>query len=126
MKTSILCQYAPARTVWKKRKKTLIMAFNLEMIVSARAHLQLSNMHRTKTHLEVPNRGNNEKTAILKYKLLLVMNRADWMKGICRIRFRGRHFSPSLPGDRYLNLGFKSDHRAEISANIARFDAQFF
>ena len=45
------------------------------------------------------------------------------MKGICLIWSRGRHFSPSLPGDRYLNLGSKSDHRAEISGNIVRYDA---
>ena len=38
-------------------------------------------------------------------KLLLLMNRAEWMKGICLLWSRGRHFSPSLPGDRYLNLG---------------------
>ena len=45
------------------------------------------------------------------------------MKGICHIWSRGRHFSPSLPGDRYLKLGSKSDHRAEISGNIVRYDA---
>ena len=27
------------------------------------------------------------------------------MKGICHVWSRGRHFSPSLPGDRYLKLG---------------------
>ena len=27
-----------------------------------------------------------------------------WMKGICHIWSRGRHFSPSMPGDRYLKL----------------------
>ena len=27
------------------------------------------------------------------------------MKGICHIQSRGRHFSPLLPGDRYLKLG---------------------
>ena len=32
------------------------------------------------------------------------MNRVEWMKGICHTWSRGRHFSPSLPGDRYLNL----------------------
>ena len=45
------------------------------------------------------------------------------MKGICHVWSRGRHFSPSLPGDRYLKLGSKSDHRAEISGNIVWFDA---
>ena len=45
------------------------------------------------------------------------------MKGICHIWSRGRHFSPSLPGDRYLKLGSKSDVRAEISGSIVRYDA---
>ena len=45
------------------------------------------------------------------------------MKGICHIWSRGRHFSPSLPGDRYLKLGSKSDLRAEISGSIVRYDA---
>ena len=30
---------------------------------------------------------------------------------------------PSQPGDRYLKLGSKSDHRAEISGNIVWYDA---
>ena len=33
-----------------------------------------------------------------------VINRVEWMKGICHLWSRGRHFSPSLPGDRYLKL----------------------
>ena len=45
------------------------------------------------------------------------------MKGICHLRSRGRHFSPSLPGDRYLKLGSKSDLRAEISGSIVWYDA---
>ena len=45
------------------------------------------------------------------------------MKGICHKWSRGRHFSPSMPGNRYLKLGSKSDHRAEISGNIVRYDA---
>ena len=45
------------------------------------------------------------------------------MKGICHLRSRGRHFSPSLPGDRYLKFGSKSDLRAEISGSIVRYDA---
>ena len=32
---------------------------------------------------------------------------------MCHIWSRGRHFFPSLPGNRYLNLGSKSDHQAE-------------
>ncbi|KAK2566398.1 hypothetical protein P5673_009904 [Acropora cervicornis] len=39
------------------------------------------------------------------------------------IILQGRHFSPSLPGDRYLKLGSKSDLRAEISGSIVRYDA---
>ena len=45
------------------------------------------------------------------------------MKGICHVWSRGRHFSPSLPDDRYLNLGSKSDLRAEISGSIVWYDA---
>ena len=45
------------------------------------------------------------------------------MKGFCHVWSRGRHFSPSLPGDRYLKLGTKSDLRAEISGSIVRYDA---
>ena len=45
------------------------------------------------------------------------------MKGICLIRSRGWHFSPSLPGDRYLKLGSKSDLRAEISGSIVGYGA---
>ena len=37
--------------------------------------------------------------------------------------YRGRHFSPSLSGDRYLKLGSKSDHQTEISWNIVQYDA---
>ena len=57
------------------------------------------------------------------YELLLVIYRAEWMKGFCHVWSRGRHFSPSLPGDRYLKLGSKSDLRAEISGSIVRYDA---
>ena len=36
--------------------------------------------------------------------MLLIMVGAEWMKGICHMWSRGRHFSPSLPEDRYLKL----------------------
>ena len=75
------------------------------------------------TYLKVPHGGNKSNTVVYIWKLLLSMNRAEWMKGICHIWSRGRHFSPSMPGDRYLKLGSKSDHRAEISGNIVRYDA---
>ena len=45
------------------------------------------------------------------------------MKGICHLWSRGRHFSPSLPGDRYLKLGSKSDLRAEILGSIVWYNA---
>ena len=45
------------------------------------------------------------------------------MKGICHVWSRGRDFSPSMPGDRYLKLDSKSDHQAEISEKIVRYDA---
>jgi len=45
------------------------------------------------------------------------------MKGICHIWSRGRHFSPSLPGNRYRKLISKSDLRAEISGSIVWYEA---
>ena len=45
------------------------------------------------------------------------------MKGICHVWSRGRHFSPSLPGNRYRKLISKSDLRAEISGSIVRYNA---
>ena len=51
------------------------------------------------------------------------MNRVEFKKGICHVWSRGRHFSPSMPGDRYLNLGSKSDLRAEISGSIVWYEA---
>ena len=44
-------------------------------------------------------------TLIYIQKWLIARNWTEWMKGICHTWSRGRHFSPSLPGDRYLNLG---------------------
>ena len=57
------------------------------------------------------------------WQLLPNTYRAEWTKGFCHIWSRDRHFSPSLPGDRYLKLGSKSDLRAEISGSIVRYDA---
>ena len=46
------------------------------------------------------------------------------MKGICHKRSRGRHFSPSMPGDRYLKLGSqKRSPGRNLSGNIVRYDA---
>ena len=51
------------------------------------------------------------------------MNRVEWMKGICHIWSKGRHFSPSMPGDRYLKLSSQKRSPAEISGNIVWYDA---
>ena len=51
------------------------------------------------------------------------MNWAEWKKGICHAWFRDQHFSPSLSGNRYLKVGPKRDHWAEISGNIVRYNA---
>ena len=40
-----------------------------------------------------------------------------------RYAARGRHFSPSLPGDRNQKFGSKSGHRAQISRDFVRYDA---
>ena len=82
------------------------MAPNLKMGASAKAHAQLSNMHLAKGQFKVPYRGNSSTASTYIKKLLIVTNLAEWMKGICHIWSRGRHFSPSLPaGDvRYLKL----------------------
>ena len=40
-----------------------------------------------------------------------------------RYAARGRHFSPSLPGDSNQKFGSKSGHRAQISRNFVRYDA---
>ena len=76
-----------------------------------------------RTYVFLPLGRKNRHTLIYIWKLLNVRNWTEWMKGICHIWSRGRHFSPSLPGDRYLNLGSKSDLRAEISGSIVWYDA---
>ena len=55
------------------------------MSVSARAHAQLSNMGRTKTHLKVPDGVNKEKTALFRYQLLL--------QPVVKVL---RHFAPKM------------------------------
>ena len=85
--------------------------------------MQLLNTYRTKTRCYVPLGRNDWYFLIFISKWRITTNWTEWMKGIGRTWSRGRHFSPSLPGDRYLNLGSKSDHRAEIFGNIVRYDA---
>ena len=71
----------------------------------AREHAQLSNKGHSKTQLNVPHGQNNQDTDPYIQKLPWIINRTEWMKGICHVWSRGRHFSPSLPGNRYLKLG---------------------
>ena len=66
-------------------------------------------------------------------KLLLGLNKVFFKKKKKerkkeRYAARGRHFSPSLPGNRNQKLanqkfGSKSGHRAQISRNFVRYDA---
>ena len=58
------------------------------------------------THLSVPHGENIKNKVLYISKLVLSMNRVEWMNGICLIWSRGRLISPSLPvgDDRYLNL----------------------
>ena len=61
---------------------------------------------RTKTYQNIPHGGNKQSAPLYIQKLLLVMDRVEWMKGICHIWSRGRLISPSMPvgDDWYLNL----------------------
>ena len=99
--------------------KALKMALNLNLRVSKRAHAQLSYMHTCASHME----EISGKFLDIYRSCFMLKNRTEWMKGICLQWSRGRHFSPSLPGDRYLNLGSKSDLRAEISGSIVWYNA---
>ena len=44
------------------------------------------------------------------------------MKEICHARPGGRHFSPLMPGDRYLYLRSRNHLRAGISENFVRYE----
>ena len=57
-----------------------------------------------KTHLKLPHGRNNWNALLYIENWFFVINRVEWKKGICHIWSRGRRFSPSLPGDRYLKL----------------------
>ena len=60
-------------------------------------------------------------------KLFSTIISVEWTKGICHTWSRGQHFSPSLLSCP-VTTGIwnsalpKSDHRAEISGNIVRYD----
>ena len=59
----------------------------------------------------------------------------EWMKAICHTWSRSRQFSPYLPGDRYLNIGSKSDTtgpksrgtslRTKLWRHVQRYCAKF-
>ena len=57
--------------------------------------------------------------------LFLGLNKVFFQKKKRKERYaaRGRHFSPSLPGDRNQKFGSKSGHRAQISRHFVRYDA---
>ena len=99
------------------------MSVHPKRSASARAQAHLLNVHLAETHLSVPHEGNNEITVTYIYKLLVNKSGAEWMKGICHIWSRGRHFSPSMPGDRYLKLSPQKRPQGEISGSIVRYDA---
>ena len=84
-----------------------------------KAHARLPNTYRFTYHLE----GITGTLWYIYLDVIVIWNWTEWMKGICHVWSRGRHFSPSLPGDRYLNLGSKSDLRAEMWGNIVWYDA---
>ena len=56
-------------------------------------------------------------------KLFLGLNKVFFKKKKERYATRGRHFSPSLPGDSNRKFGSKTGHRAEISKNFGRYHA---
>ena len=87
-----------------EHNKTSTIALNFQMNVASRTQAQLSNSQRTDTDLSVPHWGNNWNSVTYIWKLLVSMNGAEWIKGICHIWSRGRRFSPSMPEDRYLKL----------------------
>ena len=100
--------FAPACTVANRmeRNNTSTRGLNLERSFVTSVHAQLLNVLYISTHLSVPHGENIQETVVYIQKLVLSMNRAEWMNGICLIWSRGRLISPSLPvgDDRYLNL----------------------
>ena len=63
--------------------------------------MQLSEMNRIKTHFNVPH-GENSYNATYNDN-----NRVKMVKRLCHVGSRDRHYSPSLPGNRYLKLSSK-------------------
>lgn len=103
--------------------KTSTIALNFEMNVASRTQPQLSNRQRTETNLSVPHWGNNCNTVTYIWKLLATMNGAEWMKRTCHKWSRGRNFSPSMPGDRYLKHSPQKRPPGEVSGSIIWYNA---
>ena len=75
------------------------------------------------THLKVPNGGNKTTLFINKIGTIRGESRCGEERDLSHMVYRGRHFSPSLSGDRYLKLGSKSYRRTDISWNIVQHNA---
>ena len=59
--------------------KTLITALNFERSVSARAHAQVSNMHRAKIHLIAPHGRYNSSTVLYVYIIDQARGQDGWI-----------------------------------------------
>ena len=116
----ILCQYPPVYSLKVNITGIIVLSLGFSVLKSTCAIVKY-----------LPYQGTLLRTTwkklLLHFDLYIEMNYytnwTEWMKGICHIWSRGRHFSPSLPGDRYLKLGSKSDLRAEISGSIVGYEA---
>ena len=71
-----LQQFEPACTTSNKTR--LQTALNIEMGVSGLARAQLSNLYRTKTHLIIPNGGNNLNTDLYIYIEIAFLSLPAW------------------------------------------------
>ena len=98
------------------------MTPNPTLIVSARAHAQISSYQDTckvTYHL-------HEITCTLLYmhtEISSYMDRSKWINRNFLIWCRGQYFPLPLLSNRFQKLGSKSDHRTEISGPFARNDA---
>ena len=119
--------FVPTRnnTYRMEERITWIITSELYATVSEWAHAQLSKRDPAKTNFYVPYERITWNNVLYTYKLYIYIRincsvfyirinwlyycRAGWMKGICHIWSRGRHFSPSLSDlfrdERYLKLG---------------------
>ena len=94
------------------------MALNLNLRVSPSADAQLSYTLSCAYHMEeLTRKVVHIYRSCFMFKIYLSRSKGSlsWS--------RGRDFSPSLPGDRYLKLGSKSDLWGEISGSIVWYNA---